>query len=170
MHGLETIAKMNGSGMPPDAASNGELEAMLDRVAGSADRMRHDLAEYRALFLRLGCEKPGCCNAPSHVTQAQAARILGIGMPSVQARIKRGSLKVEEHYGTKMVPMASIIKVLDHGKHDPSMVPTKIQEPELKPECSCRCGGNLTESETGIWTCDACEWESRWPQVEDPNA
>ena len=126
MHGLETIIAMNKVGADPSSithrsstmsniASTGELEAMLDRVAGSADKMRHDLAEYRALFLRLGCEKPGCCNAPSHVTQAQAGRILGIGEPSVQARIKRGGLSVETHYGTKMVPMASIIKALGRG-------------------------------------------------------
>ena len=130
MHGLETIAKMNGAGMPPDAASNGELEAMLDRVAGSAEQMRCDLAEYRSLFLRLGCEKPGCCNAPSHVTQAQAGRILGIGEPSVQARIKRGGLKVETHFGTKMIPMSSIVKALDKGKHKPNMVPLENEEPD----------------------------------------
>lgn len=50
-------------------------------------------------------------SAPSHLTMAQAGRLLNLKQGSIRNRIQTGKLTVETHYGTKMVPMWSILEL-----------------------------------------------------------
>jgi hypothetical protein len=49
---------------------------------------------------------------PSHVTAAQAARILEVTKGAIHHRIKRGTFTTELWYGSVMIPLDQVSKAL----------------------------------------------------------
>lgn len=86
-----------------------ESEAQIDRLQQELTRMQQDLAAVR----RAGLAHEGASKAPSHVTRAQAARILGTSTNGVIYKMRVGKLTAEQWWGTTMITMASIVKALD---------------------------------------------------------
>lgn len=88
---------------PRDTLDLATAEAMLDRATTELDAIRK-------ILQRLGVSHHGSITCPSHVTRAMAARILEIGMNGVKYRIKTNKLNTEKHWGTVLIPMASIME------------------------------------------------------------
>ena len=98
--------------MPAETLNLPETEAMLDRTAAELRRLTADNQRLRLIVDRLGISRPGACNAPSHVTPAQATRILGRSRTTVDKLILSRKLETETHWGVKLIPMAEIMRVL----------------------------------------------------------
>lgn len=52
-------------------------------------------------------------SAPSHLTQSQAARAIGVTPQTIGDRLRRGTLVFETHFGTHMIPTHAVIAAID---------------------------------------------------------
>lgn len=89
-----------------------EAEAQLDRAG-------QEIARMRLILDRLCLDRPGACAAPAHVTPAMANRILGKSTNYVSNLVKAGKVQVETHWGTKLVPMAEVVKLMRGPDQEP---------------------------------------------------
>jgi DNA-binding XRE family transcriptional regulator len=48
---------------------------------------------------------------PSHISQAQAARILGISRQAIFQKVEKGELSYIDFYGDKMIPLSEVKNV-----------------------------------------------------------
>ena len=91
-----------------------EAEALVDRQAQEILRLHREAEEVAAFRRMFGFTKPGCPKFPSHVTRAQAGRILNVPRGSLYYFCSKGQpLEPEPWYGTPLIRMENVVGFLN---------------------------------------------------------